>query len=387
MPDRHISWMISFEIRRKTCSDRHVSGPNLRAQVDNNRLFPNLKRREYGSSVKQQSNTTQNRFSSATLPSSEQPYVFHIVLLDGFSSLSLNSAVETLQNANLVAGQKIYDWHICGIDQEPVTSSVGVDLHVASGIREVTSATDIVIVSGENVFDLEIGPLKAWLGRLARGRVRVTGLGTGSIVMANIGLFGDAPAAVHAWYRSGFEERFPTIEMSNRTHVSDGLRCSSSGGVSGIDLFLDFIALEHGSKFSDLVSEAMCYTPLRQVQKSIDTATPNSLTVLHPVVSEVIAEMERTVENPASPALLAKNANMSTRQLERLFKRYLGTSPKRHFMRLRLREAYRLLVQSRLPITEVALSTGFTSPSHFSKCFRAEFGCTPYKLRGTRAPQ
>lgn len=312
----------------------------------------------------------------------EQPHVFHIVLLEGFSSLSLNSAVETLQNANLVAGQSLYDWQFCGVSADAVTSSIGTKVQVASSIKNVSTTTDIVLVSGEKVFDLEIDTLKVWLGRMARGKVRVTGLGTGSIVMARTGLLTLAPTAVHPWYRSGFEEQFPAVELSRRTHVSEGLRCSSSGGVSGIDLFLDFIALGHGSKLADLVSEAMCYTPLRQVQKSVDTATPNSLTVLHPTVSKVIAEMERTVETPASPALLARDMGMSTRQLERLFKRYLGTSPKRHFMRLRLREAYRLLVQSRIPVIDVAFATGFSSPSHFSKCFRAEFGTTPYELRG-----
>ncbi|SLN66173.1 HTH-type transcriptional regulator CdhR [Roseovarius albus] len=321
---------------------------------------------------------------SATTPGSEPSRVFHIVLLKGFASLSLHSALDTLQNANLVAGKQIYDWCFCGLTEAPVISSIGHETHVDTSIKEISTATDIVIVAGEGVFDLELGPLKVWLSRLARGDVRVAGLGSGAIVMASAGLLNDVPAAVNAWYHSGFEELFPTLELSRRTHVSEGLRCSSAGGVSGIDLFLDFIALDHGERFSDLVAESMCYTPLRQVQKSVDITIPNSLTVAHPIVSKVIAEMERTIDEPVSPARLAENVNMSTRQLERLFNKYLGTSPKRHYTRLRLREAYRLLVQSHLPVIEIALSTGFTSTSHFSKCFRAEFGSSPYELRGKK---
>ncbi|MEW2915618.1 helix-turn-helix domain-containing protein [Ruegeria sp. ANG10] len=330
-----------------------------------------------------QESTDIDKGTSTCQSSGQQiPHFFHFVLLEGFSSLSLNSAIETLQNANLVAGRSIYGWQFCGITSGPVVSSVGIPTEVSVKLSEVSAAEDIVIVSGENVFDLDVRALKVWAGRMARGTTRVTGLGTGAIAMAKAGLLGNAPASLHAWYRKGFSERFPDVELSNRTHVYEGLRCSSSGGVSGIDLFLDFVALEHGEKFADLVSEAMCYTPLRQIQKSIDIATPNSLTILHPIVSKVIAEMERTVEDPASPAQLAQKVNISTRQLERLFKRYLGASPKRHFMRLRLREAYRLLVQSRVPITEVALATGFSSTSHFSRCFRAEFQRTPNEMRG-----
>ena len=36
-----------------------------------------------------------------------------------------------------------------------------------------------------------------------------------------------------------------------------------------------------------------------------------------------------------------------------------------------------------LPIIEIALASGFSSPSHFSKCYRAQYGSTPYRERGT----
>jgi AraC-like DNA-binding protein len=29
------------------------------------------------------------------------------------------------------------------------------------------------------------------------------------------------------------------------------------------------------------------------------------------------------------------------------------------------------------PLTEIALALGFASPSHFSTCFKSEFGCSP----------
>jgi AraC family transcriptional regulator, glycine betaine-responsive activator len=36
-----------------------------------------------------------------------------------------------------------------------------------------------------------------------------------------------------------------------------------------------------------------------------------------------------------------------------------------------------------MSIIEVALASGFSSPSHFSKCYRALYGGTPYRERGT----
>ncbi len=88
------------------------------------------------------------------------------------------------------------------------------------------------------------------------------------------------------------------------------------------------------------------------------------------------------LEEPLSPSLLAKQAGLSTRQLERLFRRYLDRSPKRYYLELRLKKARSLLLQTDMSVINVALACGFSSPSHFSKCYRAFYGRTPYRERG-----
>ena len=42
-------------------------------------------------------------------------------------------------------------------------------------------------------------------------------------------------------------------------------------------------------------------------------------------------------------------------------------------------------MQTEMSIIEIALASGFSSPSHFSKCYRAQYGSTPYRERGTSA--
>jgi AraC family transcriptional regulator, glycine betaine-responsive activator len=46
----------------------------------------------------------------------------------------------------------------------------------------------------------------------------------------------------------------------------------------------------------------------------------------------VIEIMEESIEDPVSPAELAEEVGMSTRQLERLFRRYLNQEPKKYYM-------------------------------------------------------
>ena len=96
--------------------------------------------------------------------------------------------------------------------------------------------------------------------------------------------------------------------------------------------------------------------------------------------------MERSIEQPLLPEQLAAEAGVSKRQLERLFRRWLQTSPTRYYMELRLNLARTLLSQTSVPVTDIALRCGFTSPGHFSERFRATVGVSPRTFR-SRAQQ
>ena len=54
-------------------------------------------------------------------------------------------------------------------------------------------------------------------------------------------------------------------------------------------------------------------------------------------------------------------------------------------LELRLERARNLLMQTEMGVMEIALACGFTSAAHFSKCYRATYGSTPYRQRGGAA--
>jgi len=98
----------------------------------------------------------------------------------------------------------------------------------------------------------------------------------------------------------------------------------------------------------------------------------------------VISEMESNLEEPLSQTELAQRVNLSTRQLERLFRKYLGATPTRYYLNQRLRRAQQLLLKTTLSILTVGLACGFVSASHFSKCYRECFGKTPRAERSAK---
>ena len=126
----------------------------------------------------------------------------------------------------------------------------------------------------------------------------------------------------------------------------------------------------------------MIHTAIRSDQDEQRLSIPTRIGVRHPKLATVIHRWRTNIEEPISPAMLAQDVGMSTRQLERLFRRYLNRSPKRYYMELRLQKARNLLLQTDMSVINVALACGFASPSHFSKCYRALYKTTPYRERG-----
>lgn len=91
--------------------------------------------------------------------------------------------------------------------------------------------------------------------------------------------------------------------------------------------------------------------------------------------------LENRLESPPRACEVAAQVGVSTRQLERLLDRHLGTSPKRHAMELRFHKARNLIVQTEQSIAEITMASGFNTTSHFARVFRARFGVSPVAYR------
>jgi AraC-like DNA-binding protein len=78
---------------------------------------------------------------------------------------------------------------------------------------------------------------------------------------------------------------------------------------------------------------------------------------------------------------LADLAFLSVSALERRFKKYLAKTPKQFINEIRLENARRLLIETKLPIVEIAFRCGFSEHSYFSRQFKTLFGILPSQIR------
>ena len=98
----------------------------------------------------------------------------------------------------------------------------------------------------------------------------------------------------------------------------------------------------------------------------------------------ILKLMESNIEEPLSIEDLAHYAQVSRRQIDRLFHRHMKTTPSRYYLELRITRARRLLLQTNAPLTTVAIACGFTGAPHFSRSYRDFFGVSPSQARSTQ---
>ena len=323
--------------------------------------------------------------SVAIVPHATKPRKFVFVLLPKFTLLSFASALECLRISNRMSNQILYEWEIISENGTSIICSAGIEFSVDHDLNELSRDDTIMLCGGENIRAATTKRLLSWLRRESRRGLAIAGLCTGAFPLAKAGLLEGKRATIHWENQDSFTEEFENVELTKSVFIIEGNRMTTAGGTSSIDLMLKLIANDHGEDLANAVADQQIYSSIRTTQDVQRLSVPTRLGVRHPKLGQVIQMMERNIEEPISPSILAKHVAMSTRQLERLFRRYLSRSPKRYYMELRLQKARNLLMQTDMSVINVALACGFASPSHFSKCYRAHYATTPYRERGSQS--
>jgi transcriptional regulator GlxA family with amidase domain len=302
-------------------------------------------------------------------------------LVPRFSMIALISAIEPLRLANRIRGEILYAWEMFSVDGNPVMASNGIEVGVDHGIADVDSYPVIFVCSGLDVRSFADNRTFSWLRRLDRYGASVGALCTGTDILARAGLLDGHRCTIHWENLPGFAEEFPNLDVTYELFEIDRKRMTCAGGTASLDLMLNLIALDHDRDLAIAVSDQLIHERIRDSRDHQRMTLRARLGVSHTKLLSVIAEMEEHQEEPLSCAELAQGVGLSTRQMERLFRKYFKRTPTRFYLELRLDRARLLLSQTTMPVLDVALACGFVSASHFSKCYREHFGRTPREER------
>ena len=303
------------------------------------------------------------------------------VLIPRFNMTALVTTLEPLRIANYLSGQSLYDWRFLSVDGGLVTASNGMTLD-SEPLSGAKAQWDAIFVCGSwNSEHYENAALFAWLRRMDRRGVTLGAMDIGAFILARAKLLSGFKATAQWSCLQAFSEQYPGTIAQEQLYVIDRKRVTSGGGVAGLDMMLHEIEQRHGRQLALEVSDQLLHYPVRDPDAPQRMALGSKQSELHPVVREAIAIMEYNLEEPVAVPVLAKTVGVSQRKLERLFRKYVGSSVVSFYHVLRLQYARALLTNTNLSVREVSVASGFASMSYFTKSFSAHFGKRPREYR------
>lgn len=305
----------------------------------------------------------------------------HFLLLPEFSMMGFVSAIEPLRVANRFLPD-CCRWKVLSVTGEPVVASNGMSLNADSPLCDPATVDTVIVVAGFEPLAMFTPALAGWLRAAKQAGVVVGAVDTGVFVLAEAGVAGPGPITLHWESQAAFGERYPLVQVTQELFEIGPDCITCAGGTAAIDMMLAMIADRHGHALAAQVSEQFVLGRIRSPSDHQRLEITARYRVHNRKVIMVIRLMQDHIEDPLRSDDLARLIGVSRRQLERLFSSHMGRTPLDFYSVLRLERARTLLKQTDMGVIAVGIACGFGSPSHFSRSYRAQYGCSPKEERG-----
>jgi len=300
---------------------------------------------------------------------------FGFLILPDYSMIAVTNAIEACRMANRCLGREVYTWSVLGLDDKPVLASNG--LAMAPMMALDSAKPDIVFVCGGVDVRGKTGkPHLAALRKLARRGANLGALCTGTFALAEAGLLNGYRCAVHWEDSAAIRAEFPQLQLVNELFVLDRDRLTCTGGIGPLDMMLFLIEKKLGRRIAEQVSLTFILDRIRDSAERQPLNEHDKL-VPDPILHRAIALIEAQLADPQPMHQIATTLGISLRQLERLFRKHLNESPGAYAQQRRLKQAQAMLREKKLPVTNIAMSCGFSSSAYFSAAYRSHFGYSP----------
>lgn len=317
--------------------------------------------------------------SASIFAPAQQPLSLALLVLPQCSILEVASTLDPLRAANRHLGTEAFRWRVVSPDGQAVPLTCGIELPSSGPLAMAEGADVLIVIAGYRQSEVATARLIRDLRRIAPRFAAIGGIDAGGWVLARAGLLDGRRATVHWEDLEDFAASHPQIDVVADRFVLAANRFTAGGAAPAADLMLHLIRTRHGPALALQVAASFLTTARDGAEPQIAPHAPDPR--LDPRVAAAIARMEARLDSPETTAQTARALGLSARRLEQLFVAALGRSPAAHALSLRLAAARRLITDTRHPLAEIALRTGFSSAATLSRAFRNSFGTPPSALR------
>lgn len=275
-------------------------------------------------------------------------------------------------------------WVITSADRAPVRASCGAVVRADGGFVDPRTVDYVVVVGG-----LLAGPpvddrVLAYLKDAAAVGTGLVGLCTGVFAMARAGLLQGRRCCVSWYHYADFADAHPEVTpVADQLFVADGPLITCAGGTGAIDLAAWLVDRHVGPAAAQkalhiMVSDGARPADAPQPHEAGDTARPRD-----PRLRRAVLILEQSFADPPSTEVLARRVGLSRRQLERLFRAEMDTTPASYSRMVRVRHGRALVARTSRSMTAIAHECGFADASHFARHLKAVFGQSPQAVRAS----
>ncbi|GEQ76571.1 AraC family transcriptional regulator [Comamonas testosteroni] len=287
----------------------------------------------------------------------DQPTGYRVVL-----------AAETLEAVQTSAGVRVLpDTTFAQLARKRIDTLVVPGAVQRNAARELRAVVDPQVVS--------------WVKKLAARTRRVTSVCVGAHVLAAAGLLDGKRVTTHWSTAQQLAAKYPAVTVdAEPIFIREGNLWTGAGLTACLDLALALVADDFGEPAAQRVARQLVMflkRPGGQSQFSVAIAQP-STTRRMDALRHYIAQ---NVARPLTLPLLAERIHVSERQLARLFKTELCTTPAAYIESVRVEMARNRLETSDESLVRIAIACGLSTTDTLTRAFRRQLNTTPAEYR------
>ncbi|MCI0915168.1 GlxA family transcriptional regulator [Pseudomonas putida] len=311
----------------------------------------------------------------------------HIVIYPGFKSIEAVGALTVFDYANKRQAAEglpaAYSLHLVAPQPGLVGSDTLVTLQ-ADDLRSSPRPHTALVVGARDIGTaiVEQRLIVDWCRQAASRIERLVGVCSGAFFLAQAGVVDGLNVTTHWSVASKLASDFPLVNVdSDAIFIEQGRIWTCAGVSAAIDLSLALVEQDLGQEMALQIARELVVFLKRPGGQSQFSQHLDSQMTPHSAIRRLRLWILQNLDRPLSLELLAERANMSSRNLRRLFHRESGCSPLVFIERARMEKARRLLVDEDTALKRIADQCGFGSEEQMRRVFQRNLKLTPRRYR------
>jgi AraC family transcriptional regulator, transcriptional activator FtrA len=298
-----------------------------------------------------------------------------LAVIDGVQLLDIAAPAEIFGVARPNLADRWYDFVVCG----PPTARIGGWFLPSAprGWDELTAAETVIIPAVRDIDEPPPPDLIEAIRAAHDGGARIVSISTGAFVLAAAGVLDGHRATTYWPLTDALAARYPRVDVDpTALFVAEGPVLTSAGTTAGMHLCVHIVRTDHGDAVANALASHLALPLDRGLELSGPEPDDRVLSRLFPWVAE-------NINQPLTVTDLARQANMSTRNLTRRFNAHTGVTPLQWLLTQRINRAQELLETTNDSVEHIADQTGMGTAATLRRHFNRVIGVSPDTYRRT----